>query len=64
MDPTMFNKILSNVGIAIINHPPFITISTGGIPTINSMGGANGIATYPHYIVILYIIHILSIDYP
>ena len=29
---------MSNVGIAIINHP-IITILMGGIPTINLMGG-------------------------
>ena len=34
----------SNVGMEIINHPPFITIFMGGIPTIDLMGGANDIA--------------------
>ena len=29
-------QIYSNVAIAIINHPPFITINMGGIPTIKN----------------------------
>ena len=36
LEPTLF---FGNVGIAIINHPPFITIFMGGIPTIKLMGG-------------------------
>ena len=33
---TFTSDIPCNVGIAIINHPPFITIFMGGIPTIKS----------------------------
>ena len=29
-------QICLNVGIAIINHPPFITMFMGGIPTIEN----------------------------
>ena len=47
--PTILGSIIPyNVGIAIINHPPFITIFMGGISTIKNKGGANDIATYPH----------------
>ena len=37
-----------NVGIAIINHAPVITIFMGGINSIKNKGGANDIAKYPH----------------
>ena len=36
-----------NVGIAIINHPPFIAIFMGGIPTIKN--GWFMTLLYPHY---------------
>ena len=38
-------RVISNVGIAIINHPPFITISMGGIKP-SKMGGL--LLLYPH----------------
>ena len=34
--PCSLELILHNVGIAIITHPPFITIFMGGIPTIKN----------------------------
>ena len=35
----VIQKNLGNVAIAIVNHPPFITIFMGGMFTINLMGG-------------------------